>query len=297
MELIKKQYDGVIEAFAATINHKNEYTKFHSVGVAVSLEFLAKKLGFKITRELRTAAMLHDLGKIYIDDHILEKPCRLNNEERELMNSHPFFSRTILETIPGFEEVADWASMHHECYDGSGYPEGLKGDQIPFEAQMIHAADFLDALATNRPYRAKLPFEKIAFILQQNSSKFNPIIYIAAQSLLDDPEFQKMYDLKGHLYKATESVDEVRLQFVNQRINDLIAAMHSAHEVIQSVQESDGVHLKAGDQSVKLLEEFNGIYEDFSDSLTDLVAKSASLEEKDWPKPKILPDEDRVQSA
>ena len=100
------------------------------------------------------SALLHDLGKLKVADAILNKPAPLNANERLKMNRHGFDSYIILNHIRGFKEISYLASLHHEALDGSGYPYGLEGKDIPFEARILAVADIFQALVQNRPYRS-----------------------------------------------------------------------------------------------------------------------------------------------
>ncbi len=276
---VQGQYDGIVRAFAEAINNKNKYTRFHSMGVTLCLEHLTKQLNIPMSKELRTAALLHDLGKLYIADHILEKPGRLNEEELKTMQSHPLLAGNVLKSIPGFKDVAEWVSMHHELNDGSGYPFGLIEDQIPFEAQLLCAADFIDALATNRPYRPRLPFHVIIDMVNKNAKRFRPEIHRAMKRLLNDRDFQKMYNLKGLDFKMRENIDEVRLRFVNERMNELIDSLKSARDIVVEIGSEGSYKPNTANEVLFLLEQFNDIYNDFSNELSGTLTKSMSYKD------------------
>ncbi len=269
---LNQQYDGVVTAFGEAIHSKSQYTKFHSVGVSTALQYLAARMDIPVTRELNTAALLHDLGKVFIDDYILEKPGRLNKQELVEVQSHPMYSRQILETIPGFENIAHWASMHHENYDGTGYPYGLKGEQIPIEAQLINAADIIDALATNRSYRQRLSFEEIQEIITKMDGKFNPKVRDAMIDLLSDEEFKKVYDMKGLDFKSQSNESEVRLTYVNDRLKSMYKSLNSALDLVAGQIDHKNIEGRTRNEVMYNIEKFNETYEAFISELSNSIA-------------------------
>lgn len=160
---------GLARLFAQTVDAKSPFTARHSDGVAALSLHLADVSGrLRSSRTaLEIAALLHDLGKLRVPDSILEKPGPLDAHERAVMRTHSAESELILSRIGGFEDIARIAGQHHELLDGSGYPLGLKGDQVPFEAQLLAVADIFQALAQHRPYRAALPKAEILSILRE----------------------------------------------------------------------------------------------------------------------------------
>jgi len=148
-------------ALAAAIDAKDHYTHGHTSRVTTLSLAIAKKLGAKekkfadpkFLEHLHIAGLLHDIGKIGIPESILNKPAPLNEEERKKMNEHPLVGTAILQPIKELEDSILGVKYHHEKYDGSGYPDGLKGEQIPVIAAIISVADTFDAMVTDRPYR------------------------------------------------------------------------------------------------------------------------------------------------
>ena len=111
----------------------------------------------ELMRHIARGAFLHDIGKMGVPDSILRKPGPLTNEEREIMRTHCEIGFAVLERIPFLKEAAEIVLSHQECYDGSGYPRKLKGEQIPLGARIFAVADTLDAMISDRPYRKALP--------------------------------------------------------------------------------------------------------------------------------------------
>lgn len=126
---------------------------------------------------LRIGAMLHDIGKIGVPDHILHKHEKLTDAEFAIIQQHPVTGKRILERIGRFEQYWPIVELHHESHDGSGYPHGLKGDQIPLAARIVHVADAYDAMTSDRPYRQRMPEEKVRRILSECAgTQFDPVV-------------------------------------------------------------------------------------------------------------------------
>jgi diguanylate cyclase (GGDEF)-like protein/putative nucleotidyltransferase with HDIG domain len=147
-----------LQALISLINAKDRYTFGHSERVMTYSLSLAEKLQLPQEEmdKLRYAAALHDIGKIRIDTSILNKPTTLNEEERAIIQNHTVWGAQLVETLPAFEEIVPLIRSHHENYDGSGYPYGLKGEEIPFLSRILRIADSFDAITTTRPYRVAL---------------------------------------------------------------------------------------------------------------------------------------------
>src|SRR5437016_3025578 len=166
-----------IEALALAIEAKDQTTHDHLQRVRVYAVEVAKEL--KVDREgmeaLQAAALLHDIGKLAIPEHIISKPGRLTPEEFEKMKIHPLVGAEILERVRFPYPVVPIVRAHHEKWDGSGYPFGLKGTDIPIGARILSAVDFLDAMASDRQYRRALPMHEVLQRLAAESGKsFDP---------------------------------------------------------------------------------------------------------------------------
>jgi len=126
---------------------------------------------------VRRGALLHDIGKLGIPDRILFKPGKLTEKEMEIMKRHPGIAYELLSPIPFLIKAIDIPYCHHEKWDGTGYPRGLKGDRIPLSARIFSVVDVWDALTSDRPYRAAWSKEKtLEYILQQSEIHFDPVV-------------------------------------------------------------------------------------------------------------------------
>ena len=166
-----------IEALALAIEAKDQTTHDHLQRVRVYAIEVAKEL--KIDQEgmeaLQAAALLHDIGKLAIPEHIISKPGRLTPEEFEKMKIHPLVGAEILERVQFPYPVVPIVRAHHEKFDGTGYPVGLRGTEIPIGARILAAVDFLDALASDRQYRRALPLhEAMARLVEESGKSFDP---------------------------------------------------------------------------------------------------------------------------
>lgn len=165
-----EEVDAICEAFADVVDAKSPFTFRHSIGVTETAVALAAELQLSPTQKtlLKRAALLHDLGKLGIPNSILDKPARLTVEERLVVMTHPAMSRTILERISGFGDLARIAGEHHERLDGSGYPQGLSAGQLSLESRVLALADCFSALIEERPYRGPIPLDEALGILQKD---------------------------------------------------------------------------------------------------------------------------------
>ena len=152
---------GTVKALAAAIDGKDPYTRGHSERVSRFSVAVAQGLGLpenEIER-IRISALLHDVGKISIDDRILKKPAALTDEEFEIMKTHPQKGYKIMSQIPAMRDFLPGMYMHHEMINGEGYPQRLKGDEIPMQARVVSVADTFDAMTTERPYQRAMDLE------------------------------------------------------------------------------------------------------------------------------------------
>ena len=174
-----KMGNETILAIAKTVDAKDENTSQHSMRVSEYSVMLAREMGFseEECENLRKAALLHDIGKIGIPDRILNKPSRLDDDEYAIMKSHVTRGAEILKDFTMIEHVRDGVLYHHEKYDGTGYPQGLKGEAIPLYGRIIGVADAFDAMTANRVYRKQLDFDFVVAELKRcRGTQFDPKI-------------------------------------------------------------------------------------------------------------------------
>jgi putative nucleotidyltransferase with HDIG domain len=178
-----------IETLALAIEAKDQTTSDHLERVEVYAVEVAKELGFgeKEMEALRAAALLHDIGKLVVPEYIISKPGKLTQEEFEKMKTHTVVGAEIVERIRFPYPVAPLVRGHHEKWDGSGYPDGLAGEEIPMGARILAAVDTLDALASDRQYRRAMPLEQaIAIIRAESGKSFDPkVVEILERRYLD----------------------------------------------------------------------------------------------------------------
>lgn len=166
-----------IASLVEALEARDPYTRGHSEAVSNMVTRIAEKLGVpeKQVRDISIAARLHDLGKIGVRDDILLKPGALTDEEFAIIREHPVIGAKILDPIPSLKKMIPLVLSHHERYDGKGYPEGLKGDQIPFWARMTAVTDTYHALTSDRPYRKGMPQSRaIQIITDAKGSQLCP---------------------------------------------------------------------------------------------------------------------------
>lgn len=210
----------MIQTLVTTIEAKDEYTRGHSHRVAEYSALIAKELGWKQKDifHLYNAAHLHDIGNIGIPDAILNKPARLTDEEYAVIKEHTIIGAEILKNITLVKHVVEVARSHHECYDGTGYPDGRKGEEIPIEARIVAVADSYDAMRSRRIYRNTLKSEVIYEQFQKNRGvQFNPEITDTFLRLLDEGRLviEDEYVGTNAEYGLTEAETEIEKFITN----------------------------------------------------------------------------------
>lgn len=187
-------FNQMIEAFAEAIDEKDPYTGGHSIRVAKYSSLIAQKMNFDEDHieKVHQMAMLHDIGKIGIADSILKKDGKLTVEEYNIIKNHPNLGFNILNKITEDASLLIGAKWHHERYDGKGYPEGLKGEEIPIEARIIGMADCYDAMTSNRRYRKPFTQDEVKEEIKKNlGTQFDPFVgKIMLEIINDDTNFK-----------------------------------------------------------------------------------------------------------
>lgn len=167
----------VICALNQLLDLKDLNTGLHSTRLAEWAVRVARRLGIAEENlyQYEVAALLHDIGKMGVPDAILKKPSRLTDEERAIMNKHPEYSWSILRLFPDLEEASLFALHHHESYDGTGYPAGLSGEEIPLGSRIVSIIDAFDAMISNRCYRKGLDREEaMRRLVAGSGTQFDP---------------------------------------------------------------------------------------------------------------------------
>jgi putative nucleotidyltransferase with HDIG domain len=179
--------DGLLETLADLIDLRDPYVLGHSQQVTHHAVLMAEKLGLDAqhVQMIHKACLLHDLGKLGIPSAILSKPTPLSEPEFRVMKNHPVMGASLLSKNPSLRSLIPIVRHHHERYDGQGYPDGLQGENIPFEARIVAVADSIDAMSSNRVYRQALSREAIIAELKRNAGvQFDPQVVTIAIDLL-----------------------------------------------------------------------------------------------------------------
>lgn len=187
----------LLELMVAAIEARDPYTSGHSRRVAEKARIIARAVGVssRDVERLSAAALLHDVGKIHeVFGPILSKPGRLTPEEQVIMRTHPVKSAELAGKVTELRDVVPLIRHHHENWDGTGYPDGLKGESIPLGSRIIMFADTIDAMTTDRPYRAALDATSVRKeLLRFRGTQFDPAI---CDALLRSPEYSKLFAMK-----------------------------------------------------------------------------------------------------
>ena len=179
LEQLEQSYDDTLEALGAALDLKDAETEGHSKRVTAFTIAIAKNMDVEpiLLPQIARAAFLHDIGKMAIPDHILRKPGPLTPEERTVMRTHCDIGFNMVTRIPFLREAAEIVLSHQEHFDGTGYPRGLRGEQIPLGARIFAVADALDAMISDRPYRKALSVNYAQEEIQRCSgTQFDPVV-------------------------------------------------------------------------------------------------------------------------
>ena len=194
---LAQSYMATVRALAGAVEARDAYTAHHADRVtAYGLE-LAAATGFEVAEEveLECAFLLHDIGKVAIPDGILFKAGTLDRDEREVMERHPVIGEDIIREIPFLEPARPLVRHHHERWDGGGYPDGLAGEAIPLVARVFALADALDALTSDRPYRAAVEIARAREVIETAQGHFDPTVLEAFATIPDE----RIEEIRSHL--------------------------------------------------------------------------------------------------
>jgi putative nucleotidyltransferase with HDIG domain len=204
---------GILTALARAIDAKSHWTAGHSERVTDTALKIAREMGLgpKDLEILHRGGLLHDVGKIGISNAVLDKAGKLTAEESAQVREHVAIGKRILEPIPGFAECLPVVAQHHEWVDGSGYPRGLKGEQISIHARIFAVADCYDALISDRPYRAGMPLERVLEILQKAvGTQFDPSVMEAFLRVISRERTQRDEQGQSEKVESPETAQGVR---------------------------------------------------------------------------------------
>ncbi len=188
---VERTYVETIMALALAVEAKDPYSAGHSKRVGFYATQIGEVMGLdaEALRTVNDAGVLHDIGKIGIKDDILLKPSPLTSDEEKIMQQHPIIGEAIVKPVRSLQRVVALVRHHHEKYDGTGYPAGLKGDQIPLGARILSVADTYDSMVTDRPYRKRLPIETAKAELRKHAGQqHDPVVVDAFLRVLVEKE-------------------------------------------------------------------------------------------------------------
>lgn len=244
-EKVEDMNKKIIRALVRTIDAKDRYTNGHSLRVAEYSKEIARRMN-KTEKEQETiyyAGLLHDVGKIRIPVDVINKPGKLTDEEYEQIKIHPVTSYHILKDIFDDVKVKNGAKFHHERYDGTGYPNGLKGENIPEIARIIGVADAYDAMASNRSYRKALPQNVIRNEIEKGKSvQFDPEIADIMLKMIDEDKDYALKESNSHQKKILVVDDEpMNIKMVSIILKDSpmyeVLGATSGNEAIEKLEE------------------------------------------------------------
>ena len=202
---LQSTYLSTVKTLVSIIEAKDSYTKGHTERVADYAAAIAETMDLprEAQRLIAFGAILHDIGKLGVLEQVLNKEDKLNDEEWEILKAHPEVGATIIENMEFLTGTVALVRHHHESYDGLGYPDGLKGEEIPLGARIITVADSFDAMITDRPYRKALSWSKAVKTLKVKSGiQFDPVVVDNFIELIKDNKFRKRMVSK-HAKKVT----------------------------------------------------------------------------------------------
>jgi PAS domain S-box-containing protein len=188
---LAEAYDTTLEGFARALELRDKETEGHSRRVTENTLKIAQKLNLPedLMEDIRSGAILHDIGKISIPDAILHKKGKLNSDERKTIQGHPETAYKLLAPIPFLKSALEIPYCHHEKWDGTGYPQGLKGEEIPLSARIFAVADVWDALSNDRPYNNAWAREDIIrYFAEQSGKHFDPYIVKIFLAMVNEGE-------------------------------------------------------------------------------------------------------------
>jgi putative nucleotidyltransferase with HDIG domain len=186
---LRDQFIELLKSLSETIDARDPHTRGHSKRVARYALVVARRMEWPPDRQhrLEIAALLHDVGKLGVEAFILAKPATLDEREMAAVRYHPLLGVRILESVQQLADIIPFIRHHHERFDGGGYPDGLRGEDIPPEARILSVADAYEAITSHRPYRrARTPREALEEIRKGAGSQFDPQVVEAFEAAFTD---------------------------------------------------------------------------------------------------------------
>lgn len=209
---LRRAYIEFVGSLASALDARDRYTAGHSRRVSERACAIAEAMNFGPAQleEIRIGALLHDIGKIGISDSVLQKPGRLSDEEFALIKQHPTIGRTILEGVHGFQPYLPVVELHHENWDGTGYPRGLSAESVPAAARIVHVVDAYDAMTSDRPYRHGMSHDEAMSVLERFAgTQFDPVVVQVFSRLVAERKVQVATDFDGpSLSRLVEAIHE-----------------------------------------------------------------------------------------
>ncbi len=268
-----------IATIANTIDAKDEYTRGHSKRVAEISVAIAKDLGVSAEEinNLKSIALLHDIGKIGVPDTVLNKPGKLTDDEYELMKQHTVIGADILKDIKMFQGIEVGARYHHEKYDGTGYPDRIAGDDIPYISRIIAVADAFDAMTSNRVYRKRLDLDYVVEELKRCSgSQFDPAIVDVLIRMIEEKRLQPITESQeeevselSKIWTRVMQKEEEKYKAAFDELTGLLLRAHGEKKIVSLIKERPGALIfcdmdnlktindrfghKSGDKALKIL--------------------------------------------
>jgi putative nucleotidyltransferase with HDIG domain len=205
---------GSLRSFVAAIDAKDPYTRGHSERVAAVSRVIARSLGLaeEVQHKIWIGALLHDVGKIGVEDQVLRKAGKLSDQEFEQMKAHTVIGAEIMSQIEQLREMVPAIRSHHEAWNGRGYPDGLRGEQIPLYARIVGVADTFDAITTNRPYQKAYSLQfAVETITRLTGSRFDAKIVTAFLRAFEAGEVRAACEAVGGRYEDEQVQEPARV--------------------------------------------------------------------------------------
>lgn len=240
-----------IATVANTIDAKDDYTRGHSFRVAAYSEALAGRLGWseEDMKNIHYVALLHDIGKIGVPDSVLNKPFKLTDVEFEMIKNHTIMGAEILNDVRMIPNLSIGAKYHHERYDGKGYPEGLKGEEIPLVARIIGIVDSYDAMTSNRVYRKRLQDEIVRDeLIKGKGTQFDPNLVDLFMELIEEGKLQQNIAEKDAVMPLFDSnkiyegvtMEEIGIDTRLDYLTGLLGREQGEKEIMESLRNGSG---------------------------------------------------------